>query len=31
MHTKRRLGWTLGVTSQLSFVALVIGLRAVLA
>jgi hypothetical protein len=31
IHTKRRLNWPLGVTSQLSFVALVIGLRAILA
>lgn len=31
IHTKRRLNWPLGVSSQLSFVALVIGLRAILA
>ena len=31
MHTKRRLSWPLGVSSQLSFVALVVGLRAILA
>jgi hypothetical protein len=31
MYTKRRLRWQLAVTSQLSFVALVIGLRAMLA
>jgi hypothetical protein len=31
MHTKRKLSWSLGVCSQLSFVALVVGLRAVLA
>jgi hypothetical protein len=30
MHTKRRLNWPLGAASQLSFVALVIGLRAML-
>ena len=30
MHTKRRLSWPLGVISQLSFVALVVGLRAIL-
>jgi hypothetical protein len=29
-HTKRKLRWPLGVASQLSFVALVIGLRAML-
>jgi hypothetical protein len=31
MHTKRKLSWALGVSSQLSFVALVIGFRALLA
>jgi hypothetical protein len=31
MHTKRKLNWLLGVSSQLSFVALVVGLRAILA
>jgi hypothetical protein len=31
MHTKRRLSWPLGVSSQLSFVALVVGLLAILA
>ena len=31
IHTKRRLSWPLGVSSQLSFAALVIGLRAILA
>jgi len=31
IHTKRRLSWPLGVSSQLSFVALVVGLRAILA
>jgi len=31
MHTKRRLSWSLGVSSQLLFVALVVGLRAILA
>ena len=31
MHTKRKLSWPLGVSSQLSFVALVVGLRAILA
>jgi hypothetical protein len=31
IHTKRTLNWPLGVSSQLSFVALVIGLRALLA
>jgi hypothetical protein len=31
MHTKRRLSWALGVSSQLSFVVLVIGFRAILA
>jgi hypothetical protein len=31
MHTKRRLSWPLGVSSQLSFVVLVVGLRAILA
>lgn len=30
IHTKRRLSWPLGVASQLAFVALVIGLRAML-
>jgi hypothetical protein len=31
IHTKRKLSWPLGVTSQLAFVALVIGLRTKLA
>jgi hypothetical protein len=31
IHTRRRLSWPLGVSSQLSFVALVVGLRAILA
>ena len=31
MHTQQRLSWPLGVSSQLSFVALVVGLRAILA
>jgi hypothetical protein len=31
IHAKRRLSWPLGVTAQLSFVALVIGLRAAFA
>jgi hypothetical protein len=31
MHTKRKLGWPIGVASQLSFVGLVIGLRAMFA
>ena len=31
IHTKRRLKWPLGVSSQLSFVALVVALRAILA
>lgn len=31
IHTKRRLSWPLGVASQLSFVGLVIGLRAIMA
>ena len=30
-HTKRKLKWPLGVSSQLSFVALVVALRAILA
>jgi hypothetical protein len=30
IHTKRRLSWPLGVSSQFSFVALVVGLRAIL-
>jgi hypothetical protein len=31
IHTKRRLSWPLGVTAQLSFVALVVGVRAIFA
>jgi hypothetical protein len=31
IHTKRKLSWPLGVIAQLSFVALVVGLRATLA
>jgi hypothetical protein len=31
IHTKRRLNWPFGVSSQLSLVALVVGLRAILA
>jgi hypothetical protein len=30
IHTKRRLGWRLGASSQFFFVALVVGLRAIL-
>jgi hypothetical protein len=31
IHAKRRLSWPLGVSSQVSFVVLVVGLRALLA